>query len=461
MSIELNQLNLSNVGRAAPPVPSKHDVIPIHTSDRANFKDCRRKWSWSSPARRNLMPKTMVHGVREPLWFGTGIHYALERYYNPQLHEDPVTTWLTWFNLEWNGGIVTPDQVAQYVDRNPQSLYLQEEGAYTAKWNGEEPSAYHVEGLSNIMPFVDEEKFMGLKDLGAGMLRYYKEYAEANDNFTVISTEHDFSVPILTPRGEALYMIDKRPMPDTWEPDLDNPNDFGPLMRLVKHPDKPFATELAIEKQVHARGRMDVIVQDNESGQFGVRDYKTTSRLDEDYFRHQELDEQCTTYLWAGEVEAKINDLEYKQLDYIDYVGLFKAYPKPPTKLKNGMPSIARGTESTTAALFEKYILDNNLKPIYDADPKWQSYYTWLLETDDKRFINIKPIRRNAHQKRNMGIRIYYEALDMLNDPVGYPNPRKEYPCLNCIFRGPCIAAEDGSDYESILADGYTPNWDR
>jgi hypothetical protein len=49
----------------------------------------------------------------------------------------------------------------------------------------------------------------------------------------------------------------------------------------------------------------------------------------------------------------------------------------------------------------------------------------------------------------------------MLNDPVPYPNPTKNYGCLNCVFRGPCIAAESGDDYAAMLEDGFMPNWDR
>ena len=44
---------------------------------------------------------------------------------------------------------------------------------------------------------------------------------------------------------------------------------------------------------------------------------------------------------------------------------------------------------------------------------------------------------------------------------VLYPNPRKEYLCLNCIFRSPCIAAEDGSDWRWMLDNNYIKNYDR
>jgi PD-(D/E)XK nuclease superfamily len=434
----VTQIDLSQVALKAPPIPSKWDVIPCHASDRGAFKFCRRQWSWSSPTRRNLIPKTMVHGIRINLWFGTGIHKALEHYYNPGLSEDPEIAFMAWFDLEWNGGFITEDELPQYVDRFPQK---QADGRIK------------IEGLREILPSPDEELFQEHLQLGIGMMKFYKDYAKREDNFSVISTEHEFSVPILDPSGEALYMADERIVPDDWILTREE-NIFGPLMYE--------APNGKIHKQVHARGRQDLLIQDNESGRYGIIDYKTTSRLDDDYFRHLELDEQCTTYLWAGEIEAKLYGLEYKELDFILYQAMLKAYPKPPTITSRGIPSINRNDESTTAKMFEQCINANPVwKMMYDRDIKWQNYYTWLLELGDRRFIDRKDVWRNKTQRHNAGVRYYYEALDMLGNPVAYPNPTKNYSCLNCVFRAPCIAAEDGSDFEAILKDGYMPNWDR
>lgn len=452
----MTNLDLKSVAVQAPPTPSKWDIIPIHTSDRASFKFCRRQWAWSSPSRDNLVPKAMVHGVREPLWFGTGIHYALQKYYSP-LREDPEVAFTKWFHLQWNGGLITEDEIKEYVDRNPvfvkQEPLTQSDADGRVVWEGHPPAIYRVDGLKDILPFPDEEKFLGLLDLGQGMMRFYKDYSEREDNFAVIALEHEFSVPILGPNGEPLYMYDHRKMPEGWQP-TDTQNNYGYLNLVDDDP-------IVCKKQVHARGRMDVIVQDQTSGQFGVRDYKTTSRLDDDYFRHLDLDEQCTSYLTLGEIEAKTYGLEYSSLDYIDYVALLKAYPKPPTPLKSGLPSLNRQTESTTALMFEQYIKDNGLEPIFKIDEKMQAYYSWLVEMGEKMFIHVKPVRRNKMQKTNAMIRLYYEAIDMLSDPRLYPNPTKNYGCLNCIFRAPCIAVESGADYKSMLEDGYVPNWDR
>lgn len=51
--------------------------IVLRTSDRIAFKSCRRKWAWSSHLMRNLGSANLAPA----LWFGSGIHYALEDYH--------------------------------------------------------------------------------------------------------------------------------------------------------------------------------------------------------------------------------------------------------------------------------------------------------------------------------------------------------------------------------------------
>jgi len=55
------------------------DFLEIHTSDRIAFKRCRRKWDFRSPLRRHLVPDPPQEIIQ--LWFGTGIHFALEDYF--------------------------------------------------------------------------------------------------------------------------------------------------------------------------------------------------------------------------------------------------------------------------------------------------------------------------------------------------------------------------------------------
>lgn len=107
----------------------------IHTSDRRAFKTCRQLWDFSSPLRMNLEPKP--RGVNA-LWFGTGIHAALEGYYS---------------------ALSNAADVAEQI------------------W-----AHYCIEAEFDVP--------QDTVDLGNGMLKYYcREWASKNDNFTVVGME--------------------------------------------------------------------------------------------------------------------------------------------------------------------------------------------------------------------------------------------------------------------------------
>jgi hypothetical protein len=61
-----------------PGVVFADDHIEIHTSDRALFKRCRRKWNWQSGMRENLIP---LGQAVDALWFGSGWHFLMEDYH--------------------------------------------------------------------------------------------------------------------------------------------------------------------------------------------------------------------------------------------------------------------------------------------------------------------------------------------------------------------------------------------
>jgi len=419
-------------------VPSKWDIIPIHASDRGTFKSCRRQWAWSSPSRLNLIPRVQAHGIREYFWFGTGIHLQLQGYYGvPSI--DPVDGFEAWFQLEWKGGLIHETELDQYADRLPIP--------------GPQKGTYWIKGLSELLPDAElkADNFEQYRLLGRGMMEFYKEYAPRYDDFEVIQLEHLFSVPVLDPEGNAMYAADTRKMPEDWEPNFKDNNAYGPLM---------VEGTGGLVKQVHARGKMDVVAKIEDG--FIIRDYKTASKVDDDYFRHLDLDEQCTTYLTLAEREARMYGLPYTEIDYIDYVALRKAFPTPPTITQRGLPSLDRQKESTTAEMFEAAIKELNLDIWLKNDVKAKSYYDYLVSSGDRQFIWPERVRRNKMQKQNSELRLFYEARDMLDpDLVLYPNPRKEYPCLNCIFRSACIAAEDGSDWQGMLDTNFIPNYDR
>src|SRR5262249_23549471 len=150
----------------APEIPGKYDIIPVHNSDRASFKRCRRYFNWTSPARENLMLRADTSGINTDLFFGTGIHYALENFYNPVLRRDPVESWRTWFNVMWRGGLVGEEWLDKVYDLNPRE-----------KPDLSGHTMWVVRGLEDIIPDADGDEYDDLRELGERMMAAYKEYA--------------------------------------------------------------------------------------------------------------------------------------------------------------------------------------------------------------------------------------------------------------------------------------------
>jgi hypothetical protein len=360
-------------------------VRPIHTSDRATFKKCRRRWEWSSPMHRNLRPKRQF-GVAMPLYFGSAIHKAIELYYHPVLKRDPVETFAT----VWKEGFVN------------EKGEIEIEGTRLLEKLAPEWYASEIEMI--------EEHY----ELGMGMMEFYKLYSELNDDFDVVATEHVFEIPL-----------------------FDN---------------------------VVYKGKMDAVIRNRDTGEYGIIDHKTTAKMGEDYFEKLDMDEQCTSYIWAANQEVKLghawaSNLDGVQIDYVLYNVLRKACPSPPTVVGSGKRlSVARSTESTTLELFEESLDRLDLWGWLESDTKGQAYHQWLKEAGDSQFIQRAIVERNQHEINHVGERIIWEAMDMTDHPKMYPNPTGDWYCLKCPFRAACLAKNDGSDYEAILRDNFELN---
>ena len=403
-----------------PEIPGRYDCIPVHNSDRGSFRRCRRYFDWSSPTRNNLSLRADLNGINTDLWFGTGIHWALEQYYNPGLKRDPVEAFKTWFSIQWQGGIVTEEWLDRIHDLEPVDNH---DGTWLAR------------GLEDVLPDPDGEVYDGLYNLGVAMMEGYKLIAAKHDGFEVLVAEHDFSIPIWDFTNDCiLKAVDLREQ---------SPN-YGKLL------------------EVHNRGRMDAIYA-KPSGRIGILDHKTSSRIDEEFFEKLETDEQCTSYLYAGEVEAKFYKLPYagEAMEECIYNVLRKAAPKPPTMVRGGLFSVNRNEESATYEMLMAFMQEHDID--YDSLPeKHKGYVSWLRDVGDEQFYVRKFVRRNKAQLQNAGKRLYLEAMDMLDANLRiYPNLSNSYKCLRCAFRSPCLAKEAGYDWEQMIRDNYTRTRDR
>lgn len=410
-----------------PPIPGKYDIIPIHSSDVASFKRCRRYWNWTSPTRSNLRRRVDIYGISFPLFFGSAIHYALEMYYDPVLRHDPVEAFKTYWQYNWEGGVVSEDWLERTYDIHP----VIQDGVKEWKEKGEIlPKLYKIRGLQEILPDPIEAEFEEHRELGIGMMTFYRDYAEEHDNFVPVAPESTYSIPL---GFEAKDIREESP-------------NYGKML------------------EVHARGKRDTVIYFPEYDRFGILENKTAKVINEEYFLKLAKDEQVSNYLWATMQEADMHGYpwEGRLVDRVVYNALRKNYPKPPIITAHGFPSIDRQKQSTTAELFQEAIVGN---PQYEEwfrnDERAQNFYMYLVEQGVSLFIQRDLVTRNKYEVAATGEHLKMIAKEITSDPAIYPNPTGEYRCLQCAFRNPCIAADDGSDWQGMLNEAYEQNKDR
>jgi hypothetical protein len=145
-------------------------VFKLSTTEREEFKACRRKWDFASLSRQGLEPKRPATA----LWFGTGIHYALEQYY--ATNADPVEEFARWSEVD--------------LERIRES-----QGGL---WDEQVDSLKETE------------------DLGRGMLEGYVDWASIVDSQSnvgfkkVVYTEKEFQVPIRDNTGNIARFTDAK-----------------------------------------------------------------------------------------------------------------------------------------------------------------------------------------------------------------------------------------------------------
>lgn len=93
--------------------PKNPRVAIIRTSDRITFKNCRRRWGWSSHLRHNLGPNTGI----SPLWFGTGMHFALEDFHGYNRFGHPTKAFMAYVDArKRHDPELLPDDVTELIE---------------------------------------------------------------------------------------------------------------------------------------------------------------------------------------------------------------------------------------------------------------------------------------------------------------------------------------------------------
>lgn len=153
------------------------EPIVIRTTDRTNFKKCRRLWSYTSKLQRNLEPIKL----NKNLAFGIAGHKGLEYYYNP---------------VFYGRQIARDSCIAGFLGENQRQADQEHEASFY--------------GLTDDR----REEYAERAELGVGMLKGYFEWAQKEDEgWEPVATELKFQIPVPTSTTDNTPMVvDGRPV---------------------------------------------------------------------------------------------------------------------------------------------------------------------------------------------------------------------------------------------------------
>lgn len=139
--------------------------MDIHISDVRTFRQCRRKWNFSSPLRMNLEPTSTY----APFFMGRAVHHCLELYYSPE-------------------HIPLQDSLDQFID-NEEKLMAQGGELWTVEKD-----------------MIEEQAAMSGDILYHYELWYTAYKGSFNDkDLEFISLEQEFEVPLRYPSGRRVH----------------------------------------------------------------------------------------------------------------------------------------------------------------------------------------------------------------------------------------------------------------
>lgn len=270
-------------------------------------------------------------------------------------------------------------------------------------------------------------------ELATGMLMYY-----ADDWL------HEHPEPFVT------LVVDGKP-----QVEVEIAVDLTDLLFAAAYPDNDWLHQALASygaDAVHYVITLDRAVIDRHDRIYGL-DYKTAATFDE---LNLQTNPQAGSYDWAG-------SLFYANTGYT-FDGMIwqqhrKLVPVPPKWVNEGKKNAGFSMavdQATTYRLYRRAVFEK-----YGSVPsKYHDFLGMLGNMQDDfgdRFVRRDTLRRNQYQREVEQGKIIAEVLEMLDPELPlYPNPTKECS-WDCAFKVPCLAMDDGSDFQSILNTEYMP----
>jgi RecB family exonuclease len=247
--------------------------------------------------------------------------------------------------------------------------------------------------------------------------------------------------------GEALELVELADaMLDYYLRWLKGHNEFQTLW-VDDKPQVEVSWEVPLWDGIVYAGTFDRVVTDWH-GRMWTLDYKTAQRITTSKL---EMDPQVTAYAYAFE------RLYGRPMEGMVYMQFLKSPPTPPRLLADGHLSVNKN-QGTSYELYKQAIIDRYGNKLGAIPPHIMRFCRELKEKEGPegdRYIRWDFVRRNPAMTTAEEWKIRAETNEMLNDSLElYPNPTRDCS-WDCDFRGPCVAMDDGSDWQSMLDDGY------
>jgi hypothetical protein len=256
--------------------------------------------------------------------------------------------------------------------------------------------------------------------MGIGMLEGYFGFALREDDFVPVRNEVEFEIPIIVPERYRNRL----------------PVGFTHIDGWLHYHGEP----------VVFAGRIDLLGKADDG--YVIVDHKTAGKFDSLEFL--EMDEQLAKYGYAMWVLGfNVVALYYNQLH--------KAVPCSPTvltrELKSGKTKVSlsrnKSEPGVTAEAYKAAVAEHGL---HLAD--YREHIEWL-EANPPNLFRRTVVFKTPPEYMVIQERLFYEAVDMLNDPFIYPSPNSNWGCTNCLYRDPCLAKQEGKGIDLILQTNY------
>lgn len=294
-------------------------------------------------------------------------------------------------------------------------------------------AAYYDAQKPSEMPDEAEEAL----ELAVGMLEYYVEewLDEHPEPFETLWVNGEPQVEV-----EVAISLNGLLEEGTWH---DYRSQDGRRNGVIK--------ELLKANSIEYVTTFDRVVIDHHERIFGL-DYKTAAQFDE---LNLQTNPQAAAYNWSM-------DLFYSPHGYkpegIVWQQHKKVLARPPERVYKGTKKEAFSfdlRQQTTYRLYKRALLE-----YYGTIPdKYLDMLATLGNAQDEygdKFVRREVLRINDKQREAEQEKIVQEVLDMLDPDLPlYPNPTKDCS-WDCPFKAPCLALDDGGDFEHLLNTEYT-----